>query len=62
MQQPGVQFNHPDEKETLLAVAKSMLRPFLGKSTEEAKAMGFDQARNAAADKVVEILKASTPK
>jgi len=52
-------YNHPDEKKVRLDVAKSMLRPFLGKSGEEAKAMGYDQALNAAADKVIEILKSS---
>jgi hypothetical protein len=50
-------YNHPDEKKVRLAVAKSMLRPFLGKSAEEAKAMGYDQALKSAADKVIEILK-----
>jgi hypothetical protein len=41
----------------MLDVAKSMLKPFLGKSSEEAKEMGYDQALKAAADKVIEILK-----
>ena len=50
-------YNHPDEKKVMLAVAKSMLRPFLGKSSEEAEEMGYDQAIKAAADKVIEILK-----
>jgi len=54
-----VQINHPDEEKVRLAVAKSMLRPFLGKSGEEAKEMGYDQALKAAADKVIEILKSS---
>jgi hypothetical protein len=36
-----------------------MLRPFLGKTKEEAKEMGLDQALKAAADKVIEILKQS---
>ena len=54
-----VQINHPDEEKVMLAVAKSMLRPFLGKSGEEAKAMGYDQTLKAAADKVIEILKSS---
>ena len=39
------------------AVAKSMLKPFLGKSSAEAKEMGYDKAIKAAADKVIEILK-----
>ena len=52
-----VQINHPDEKKVMLAVAKSMLRPFLGKNDKEAKALGYDQAVKAAADKVIEILK-----
>jgi hypothetical protein len=43
----------------MLAVAKSMLKPFLGKSSEEAEEMGYDQAIKAAADKVIEILKGS---
>ena len=50
-------YNHPDEKKVRLDVAKSMLKPFLGKSSEEAKEMGYDQALKAAADKVIEILK-----
>jgi len=50
-------YNHPDEKKVRLDVAKSMLRPFLGKTSEEAKEMGYDQALKAAADKVIEILK-----
>ena len=58
-QSQRVQINHPDEEKVRLAVAKSMLRPFLGKSGEEAKAMGYDQALKAAADKVIEILKSS---
>jgi hypothetical protein len=52
-----VQINHPDTKKIMLDVAKSMLKPFLGKSSEEAKEMGYDQALKAAADKVIEILK-----
>ena len=52
-----VQINHPDEKKVMLAVAKNMLRPFLGKNDKEAKALGYDQAVKAAADKVIEILK-----
>ena len=54
-----VQINHPDEKKVMLAVAKSMLRPFLGKNDKEAKDLGYDQAIKAAADKVIEILKSS---
>ena len=50
-------YNHPDEKKVMLDVAKSMLRQFLGKSSEEAEEMGYDQAIKAAADKVIEILK-----
>ena len=50
-------YNHPDEEKVRLAVAKSMLKPFLGKSSEEADEMGYDQAIKAAADKVIEILK-----
>ena len=50
-------YNHPDEKKVMLDVAKSMLKPFLGKSSKEADEMGYDQAIKAAADKVIEILK-----
>ena len=50
-------YNHPDEEKVRLVVAKSMLKPFLGKSSEEADEMGYDQALKAAADKVIEILK-----
>jgi hypothetical protein len=50
-------YNHPDEKKVMLDVAKSMLKPFLGKSSEEADEMGYDKAIKAAADKVIEILK-----
>jgi hypothetical protein len=50
-------YNHPDEEKVRLDVAKSMLKPFLGKSSEEAKEIGYDQAIKAAADKVIEILK-----
>jgi len=50
-------YNHPDEKKVMLDVAKTMLKPFLGKSSEEADAMGYDQALKTAADKVIEILK-----
>ena len=52
-----VPYNHPDEEKVRLDVAKTMLKPFLGKSSEEAKEMGYDQALKAAADKVIEILK-----
>jgi hypothetical protein len=41
----------------MLTVANNMLRPFLGKTSEEAKEMGLDQALKAASDKVIEILK-----
>jgi hypothetical protein len=54
-----VQINHPNEEKVKLDVAKSMLKPFLGKSNEEAKALGYDQALKSAADKVIEILKAT---
>ena len=50
-------YNHPDEEKVRLAVAKSMLKPFLGKSSEEADEMGYDQAIKDAADKVIGILK-----
>ena len=50
-------YNHPDQKKVMLDVAKSMLKPFLGKSSAEAKEMGYDKALKAAADKVIEILK-----
>jgi len=50
-------FLHPDKKKVMLDVAKSMLRPFLGKTPEEAKEMGINQAIKDAADKVIEILK-----
>jgi hypothetical protein len=53
-------YNHPDEKKVMLDVAKSMLKPFLGKSSEEAEEMGYDQAVKAAADKVIELLKQDT--
>ena len=56
-----VRINHPDTKKVMLDVAKSMLKPFLGKSSEEAKEMGYDQALKAAADKVIEILKQEQP-
>jgi len=52
-----IRYDHPDTKKVMLDVAKSMLRPFLGKSSEEADEMGFDQALKAAADKVIELLK-----
>ena len=52
-------YNHPDEKKVMLDIAKSMLKPFLGKNDKEAKAMGYDQAIKDAADKVIEILKKS---
>jgi hypothetical protein len=55
-----VPYNHPDEKKIRLDVAKSMLKPFLGKSDKEAEEMGYDQALKAAADKVIEILKQDT--
>jgi hypothetical protein len=55
-------YNHPDEKKAMLDVAKSMLKPFLGKSSEEADEMGYDQALKAAADKVIEILKSQNVK
>jgi len=47
----------PNEEQVRLDVAKSMLKPFLGKSSEEAAEMGYDKALKAAADKVIEILK-----
>jgi hypothetical protein len=47
----------PDEEKVRLNVAKSMLKPFLGKSSEEAEEMGYDKALKAAADKAIEILK-----
>ena len=50
-------YNHPDEKKVMLDVAKTMLKQFLGKNDKEAKALGYDQAIKAAADKVIEILK-----
>ena len=52
-----VQINHSDEEKVRLAVAKSMLKSFLGKSSEEADEMGYDKALKAAADKVIQILK-----
>ena len=58
-QRQQVRYGHPDRQKTMLAVANSMLRPFLGKTKEEAKEMGLDQALKAAADKVIEILKQS---
>jgi hypothetical protein len=56
-QSQRVRYDHPDEEKVRLDVAKSMLKPFLGKSSEEADEMGYDQALKAAADKVIEILK-----
>jgi len=56
-----VRYDHPDTKKVMLDVAKSMLRPFLGKSSEEAKELGLDKALKAAADKVIEILKQEQP-
>jgi hypothetical protein len=50
-------YNHPNAGKVRLAVANSMLRPFLGKTGAEARAMGFDQALKDAADRVIEILK-----
>jgi hypothetical protein len=52
-----IRYDHPNKDKVMLDVAKSMLKPFLGKSSEEAKEMGYDQALKAAADKVIEILK-----
>ena len=51
-------YNRPNEGKVRLAVANSMLRPFLGKTNAEAKAMGFDQALKDASNKVIELLKA----
>jgi hypothetical protein len=51
-------YNHPNEGKIRLAVANSMLRPFLGKTNAEARAMGFDQALKDASDRVIELLKA----
>jgi hypothetical protein len=58
-QRQQVRLGNPDRQKTMLAVANTMLRPFLGKTKEEAKEMGLDQALKAAADKVIEILKQS---
>ena len=58
-QRQQVRYGNPDRQKTMLAVANTMLRPFLGKTKEEAKEMGLDQALKAAADKVIEILKQS---
>ena len=56
-QRQQVPYSHPDRQKTMLAVANNMLRPFLGKTSEEAKEMGLDQALKTASDKVIEILK-----
>ena len=56
-QRQQVRYGNPDRQKTMLAVANTMLRPFLGKTREEAKEMGLDQALKAASDKVIEILK-----
>ena len=56
-QRQQVPYGHPDRQKTMLAVANDMLRPFLGKTSEEAKEMGLDQALKTASDKVIEILK-----
>jgi hypothetical protein len=56
-QRQQVPYSHPDRQKTMLTVANNMLRPFLGKTSEEAKEMGLDQALKAASDKVIEILK-----
>jgi len=56
-QRQQVPYGHPDRQKTMLAVANNMLRPFLGKTSEEAKEMGLDQALKTASDKVIEILK-----
>jgi hypothetical protein len=50
-------YNHPDEKTVRLDVAKRVLKPFLGKTSKEAQAMGIDRALENAADQVIEILK-----
>jgi len=50
-------YNQPNEEKVRLDVAKSMLKPFLGKNDKEAEEMEYDQALKAAADKVIEILK-----
>ena len=56
-QRQQVRYGHPGRQKTMLAVANNMLRPFLGKTSEEAKEMGLDQALKTASDKVIEILK-----
>ena len=55
-------FRDASEEKARLDVAKSMLRQFLGKTEKEAKEMGFEQARKAAGEKVIEILKQNMAK
>lgn len=57
LQKQQVPYGHPDRQKTMSAVANTMLKPFLGKTKEEAKEMGLDQALKTASDKVIEILK-----
>jgi len=61
-QRQQVPYSNPDKKKIMLAVANNMLRQFLGKTSKEAKEMGFDQALKDAADKVIEILKSESVK
>jgi hypothetical protein len=55
-QRQRIAFGDPAEVKARLDVAKSMLRPFLGKTEKQAKEMGFDQAVKTAGEKVIEIL------
>jgi len=52
-------FSHPDKKKVMLDVANRVLKPFLGKTSKEAQAMGIDQALENAADQVIAILKST---
>jgi hypothetical protein len=58
-QRQRIAYGDPAEVKARLDVAKSMLRPFLGKTEKEAKEMGLDQAIKTAGEKVIEILKPS---
>jgi hypothetical protein len=56
-QRQRITYGDPAEVKARLDVAKSMLRPFLGKTEKQAKEMGLDQAIKTAGEKVIEILR-----
>ncbi len=56
-QRQQIRYGDPAEVKARLDVAKSMLRPFLGKTEKQAKEMGLDQAIKTAGEKVIEILR-----